>query len=121
MRSFFVVLAAAILAFAWGCGSGDKPEFVEVPSGDPMPPAGEGEPIQDADDTGEEGCGATPPAATMPIVPLNERQLEEKDAPAGGFEWLPLEQRPEEPASEALPVAAVLLLPLGLALALRRR
>lgn len=121
MRTQWIGLIFLIAIACWiGCGTSEKPEFVEVPSGDPQPPAGDGEPIQDATDEDLQGCGepAIGPAllpSQFPIEPEN-RLLKPN---SGNLKVMPKSQRRVRPA----PVGDVslLLVPLAMAWLLRRR
>jgi len=100
------------------CGSGEKPEFVEIPSGDPMPPAGEGTPIQDAPEEAE-GCDAPPPQDQLSPYLFDNGDEEKNEQPQ--FDWVPLHEADAGDKPDFAPTVALLALPLGLAVTLRRR
>jgi len=104
------LLSLLVLLVLCACGVGEKPEFVEVPSGDPMPPAGEGTPIQDADDDSSQSCGEQPPARSLPVFRVNPKMIEQKRE----------EATPAEPQQGSLPTIILLLIPTALGWWLRR-
>ncbi|HPQ68953.1 MAG TPA: hypothetical protein PKW95_07475 [bacterium] len=122
MRWVTLTVSLLMMVALLGCGAGEKPEYVEVPSGDPMPPAGTGEPIQDApEDDDAQGCGEMPP---LPAQLKSRELLDEEpqgDDPPHPFEWAPLEDGPPPAESKDVPLGAALLAPLFLAIALRRK
>lgn len=121
MRGSLWFLLGLIAALVLACGAGEKPEYVEVPSGDPMPADGEGEPIQDADNTAAEGCAALPPQEEYLPMPVDDWQdTPAKDEDFQGFKWAPLSPEQEQSKKRTLPISALLIVPIALALALKR-
>lgn len=121
MRWVTLTVSLLMMVALLGCGAGEKPEYVEVPSADPMPPAGAGEPIQDAPEDDTQGCGEMPPLPAQ----LKSRELLDEE-PKGDdlphpLEWAPLEDGPPPAESKDVPLGAALLAPLFLAIALRRK
>lgn len=122
MRWVCLTLSLLMMVAFVACDAGDKPEYIEVPSGDPMPPAGSGETIQDApEDDARQGCGEMPP---LPAG-LKSRELPDENFKGDDilqpFEWAPLNDGPLPEENKALPLGAALLAPFFLAIGLRRK
>jgi hypothetical protein len=110
MRYWLPGLLLLLVLLLLGCGSGEKPEFVEVPSGDPMAPAGEGTPIQDAQPGQNQGCSQTAEPPPLPKAIINPDIIRQRAEPTPA----------PEPQRSAVPTILVLLVPAALGWALRR-
>ncbi|MDP8222042.1 MAG: hypothetical protein P9L99_01665 [Candidatus Lernaella stagnicola] len=122
MRTRYLLFAFAVaLALGLACGTGDKPEFVEVPSADPQPPIGDGEPIQDAEGDPADACGEDQQALLPPATGLEAAPQKNPDpsAPLRQWEVLPKPQR--QPQKKTVGDLSLLLIPLFAAVFWRRR
>ncbi len=110
MRLVCCLLPLLLLLAA--CGSGEKPEVVEVPAGDPVPldnDASDDDATDDDvadDDAPAQGCDQTPPPVPLPV-----RAIHPHIAP-----------RPPQatPQQSGVPTALLLLLPMSLGWLMRR-
>ncbi len=121
MRAFIILSAVLAVALFVGCGTGDKPEFVEVPSGDPQPPVGDGEPIQDAEGDPLEACGEDQAQSILPpeSLDLAPRQNPGTAPARHNLKVMPKSQRRIQ--KKTVGNLTMLLIPLFAAVLLRRR
>jgi len=123
MRVLTLICLAMVFVWLINCESGDQPEYVEVPSGDPQKPGGGSDPVQDELPADESAC-AGDAAATMDM-PFEEKEMMDRDD-QGPKKLVPRAVRDKngvhrEIKKKKVNHAAMMMAPLALALLWRRR